>query len=223
MSKEVKIIIDGKEIKAREGEKLLWVALDNGIYIPHLCAKRDAEKPDASCRLCFVEVEGMPNPVTSCTLPVKDGMVVRTRTPRVDRLVSTAFELLLSNHRLGCGKCPKNRSCELQTIAKERGLKLKLTRLRPLERDLPVDDSPQGFIYDPSRCVLCGQCVWVCHNKVGVGAIGFVRRGIERKMATFGEVPLAESRCTQCGECVEVCPVGALTKKEEDEKQAESA
>lgn len=215
MSKEVTIIIDSQEIIAREGEKLLWVALDNGIYIPHLCAISEVERPAASCRLCFVEIKGLPNPVTACTQPVTEGIVVRTRSSRVDRLVRTAFELLLSNHRLGCGKCPKNRNCKLQEIAKKRELKLKLTRLRPLTSDLPVDESPQTFIYDPNRCVLCGQCVWVDHGKVGVGAIGFVRRGIERRVATFGEVPIVESRCTQCGECVEICPVGALTFKED--------
>ncbi|MGB9793013.1 MAG: 2Fe-2S iron-sulfur cluster-binding protein [Thermacetogeniaceae bacterium] len=213
MSDLVTLIIDGKEIRAPKGEKLLWVALDNDIYIPHLCGLRDAERPAASCRLCFVEVEGMPNPVTSCTLPVKDGMVVYTRTPRVDRLVKTGFELLLTNHRLQCGKCEKNKNCELQEIAKKRGLKLKLTRMRPLATEFFVDESPRTFKYDPGRCVLCGRCVWVDHHRVKIGAIGFINRGVLRKVATFGDVPLADSRCTECGECVKVCPVGALVFK----------
>ncbi|HHW42017.1 MAG TPA: 4Fe-4S binding protein [Syntrophomonadaceae bacterium] len=206
--------IDGNQVRAPEGEKLLWVALDNGIYIPHLCGLREAERPAASCRLCFVEVEGLPNPVTACTLPVSEGMLVHTRTPRVDRLVRTGFELLLSNHRLRCGKCEKNKNCELQKIARERGLKLRLSRLRPLISEVPVDESPKTFKYDPGRCVLCGRCVWVDHHQAKVGAIGFIRRGISRKIAAFGDVPLAESRCTECGECVKVCPVGALAFKE---------
>ncbi len=214
MPEEIRLVIDGREVTARPGEKLLWVALENGIYIPHLCAVKEAQRPAASCRLCFVEVEGYPHPVTSCTLEVAPGMVVRTRSERVDRLVRTGLELLLSNHRLGCGKCPKNRACELQRIARERGLKLKVTRLRSLPREFPVDTSPANFTYDPSRCVLCGKCVYVDHKVVGVGAIGFIRRGMERRVATFGEVPLAESRCTQCGACVEACPVGALAFKE---------
>jgi len=211
MSREVTITIDGKQFKVPEGEILLWAALDQGIYIPHLCGIRGIEQPEASCRLCFVEIEGIPKPVTACTQRVKEGMIVQTRTPWVDRLVRTAFELLLSNHRLGCGKCLKNRNCELQKVAKERGLKLKLTRLRPLLEEVPKDESLDTFIYDPNRCVLCGRCVWVDHHQVKVGAIGFIRRGIERKVATFGDVKLAESCCTQCGECVKVCPVGALS------------
>jgi NADH dehydrogenase/NADH:ubiquinone oxidoreductase subunit G len=213
MSRQVTITIDDKQLTIPEGQMLLWAALENGIYIPHLCGIKDADKPAASCRLCFVEVDGFLNPVTSCTMPVTEGMVVRTRSKRVDRLVRSAFELLLSNHRLGCAKCAKNGKCELQKIAKERGLKLKLTRLRPLVQDVPVDESPQEFSYDAARCVLCGQCIWVDQQEVKVGAIGFVRRGMTRKVSTFGETSLAESRCTQCGECVKVCPVGALTFK----------
>lgn len=213
MSKQVTITIDDKKITAIEGEKLLWTALNNDIYIPHLCGVKDEERPNASCRLCFVEIEGMPNPVTSCTVPVSEGMVVKTRTPRVDRLVSTGFELLLSNHRLGCAKCGKNGSCELQKIAKERKLKLKLTRLRNLVQKTEVDDSCKTFTFDPSRCVLCGQCVRADQKQAKVGAIGFVKRGFDRKVSTFGEVKLADSCCTECGACVEACPVGALTKK----------
>lgn len=213
MSKQVTITIDDKQLTVPEGEMLLWAALDNGIYIPHLCGIKEADRAAASCRLCFVEIDGFLNPVTSCTVPVTEGMVVRTRSKRVDRLVATAFELLLSNHRLNCGKCARNGSCALQKIAKERGLKLKLTKLRPLVQELPVDDSPETFSHDPGRCVLCGKCIWVDQKQVGIGAIGFVRRGISRRVSTFGDTKLADSRCIQCGACVKVCPVGALIEK----------
>ena len=213
-NKTVTITIDDKNYVVPEGRKLLWAALDNGVYIPHLCGIEAEEKPSAGCRLCFVEIEGFLHPVTSCTQVVKDGMIVRTRSKRLDRMIKNAFELLLSNHRLNCGKCAKNGSCELQKIAKERGLKLKVSRLRKLDTEVPVDDSPGTFSFDRSRCVLCGRCVWVDHREVKVGAIGFVRRGMARKVAAFRETSLAESRCTQCGECVRACPVGALTFKE---------
>ena len=97
LSREVALTIDDRQVKAVEGERLLWAALDNGIYIPHLCDLREAERTVASCRMCFVEVEGLRVPVASCTLAVSEGMVVKTRSPRVDRLVRTGFELLLSN------------------------------------------------------------------------------------------------------------------------------
>lgn len=206
------LTIDGKTVRAREGERLLWAALENGIYIPNLCAFPGAEPPAGVCRLCFVEIEGYPGPVTACTEPVKEGMVVRTRTTRVDRLVRTAFALLLSNHRVECAKCPRNRLCELQKIAKARGFKLKTGGLKKLDRDLPVDDSSPVFRYDPNKCVLCGRCVWMCRHK-GAGVLGFAYRGYQRKMTTFGDAPIGQSLCDACGECVEVCPVGALTRK----------
>jgi formate dehydrogenase major subunit/NADH-quinone oxidoreductase subunit G len=89
-------------------------------------------------------------------------------------------------------------------------MKLKTKRFRRFEKNLPIDDSSSVFIYDPNKCVLCGKCIWICREKLGIGAIGFARRGFKRIVSTFGDRPLAESRCTQCGECVKVCPVGAL-------------
>ena len=206
----VTLTIDDKIIQAPEGESLLWAALDNGIYLPNLCAIRELNEPPASCRLCFVEVEGESEPVTACTERVREGMVVHTRGKSALRLARTAAELLLSNHPVDCGHCLKSGNCELQRIAKHLGIKLRTKRFRKLERNLPIDESSPLFIYDPNKCVLCGKCVWVCREKLGIGAIGFARRGYKRIVSTFGDRPLGESTCTQCGECVKICPVGAL-------------
>lgn len=211
--KNINLTIDDRPITAREGDILLWVALENNIYIPNLCAIKEKERPSASCRLCFVEIEGYDRPVTSCTQRVKEGMVVRTRTPAVDRLVKTAFELLLSDHDLNCAKCPARKNCALMTIARERKLKMKLTRLKPLNRERVIDDSTSLFTFDRNRCVLCGRCVWADREEAGVGAIGFSNRGLERMVTTFRNIPLADSPCTECGLCVEACPVGAMTFK----------
>ena len=212
--KDVFLTIDGKKIKAAEGDNILFAALENGIYIPNLCAVREKLEPSASCRLCFVEVEGEDEPVTACTQPVKEGMVAHTRGKIAQRLARTAAELILASHPVDCGHCMKNRSCELQIIAKHLGIKLKSKRLRRLERNLPIDDSLSIFTFDPNKCVLCGKCVWVCQEQLGIGAIGFTRRGFKRVVSTYQDTPLAESRCIECGECVKVCPVGALTFKD---------
>jgi bidirectional [NiFe] hydrogenase diaphorase subunit len=208
----VTLFIDGIEVKAREGEKLLWVALANGFYIPNLCAIKQADLPLASCRLCFVEIEGRDAPVTACTEPVTDGMAVHLDTPKVKRLRNTAFELLLSHHKVDCGHCIKNKSCELQNIASRLGLKLKLTRLRQLLLDAPIDSSHSLFVYDPNKCVLCGKCVWICHEQ-GTGILDFAFKGIETKVGTIEGIPLAEAGCEGCLACVAVCPVGALVAK----------
>ncbi len=189
------------------------MALDNSVYVPNLCAIREADLPFGACRLCFVEIEGRSSPVTACSEPVEEGMVVHTRTPRVDRLRRTAFELLLSHHHLDCRNCSKNKNCELQRIASRLGFKLKLQRFRPIPRSLPIDSSHPLFIYNPNKCVLCGKCVWVCQEH-GIGAIDFAFRGIDTRVSTFDNVPLIDSKCDSCLQCVDVCPVGALVRKD---------
>ncbi|MCJ7790905.1 MAG: 2Fe-2S iron-sulfur cluster-binding protein [Dehalococcoidia bacterium] len=208
--KSVSLTIDGKKIGAARGEKVLWAALDNDIYIPNLCAIREKSEPFASCRLCFVEVEGKDNPVTACTTPVTEGMVVNTQGAKALRLVRTALELLLASHPVDCAHCLKNGSCELQRIAEHLGVKLKTKRFRKILPELPIDSSSPLFIYDPNKCVLCGRCVWVCQEKLGKGTIGFAYRGFRRMVTTFGDEPMGRSSCQDCSECVAVCPVGAL-------------
>lgn len=210
----VSLTIDGKQITAREGEKLLWAALDNGIYIPNLCAVREVPAPYAGCRLCFVEVEGRTEPVTACTEPVSEGMVVSTRGEKARRLARTALELILASHPVDCANCPRKGSCELHTIAARLGVKLKVKRLRAIRPRLPVDASSPVIIYDPNKCVLCGRCVWMCRDKLGIGVLGFAQRGFKRVVTTFDNKPIAETDCQGCGDCAAVCPVGALCFKD---------
>jgi len=211
--KTVSLIIDGKEIKAPEGEKVLRAALDNDIYIPHLCARHDSSAPDASCRLCWVEIEGKPKPVTACTETVENGMVVNTRGAAALRLARTALELLLASNEVDCANCAKSGSCELQKIAAHLKVNLKNRRFRKIPRNLPVDDSSPLFSYDPNKCVLCGQCIWVCRQRLGIGALGFAHRGFNRRMTTFGDQPIGQSPCRECRDCVDICPTGALCFK----------
>jgi len=212
--KTVSLTIDGKKVKAHEGEKVLWAALDNGIYVPNLCTLRDNSEPSAACRLCFVEVEGKKQPVPACTETIEQGMVVNTKGPGALRLARTALELLLASHPVDCAHCPSSGSCELQKVADYLGVKLKTRRFRKLLRELLVDSSSPVFIYDPNKCVLCGRCVWVCRERLGIGVLGFAHRGFERVVTTFGDGPIAESKCRDCGECVVACPTGALTFKD---------
>ncbi len=210
----ISLIIDGKKVIAPEGEKLLWVALNNGVYIPNLCALRDNLEPLAACRLCFVEVEGKEQPVTACTETVTEGMMVNTRGAKALSLARSGFELLMASHPVDCAHCTKSGSCELQKIARHLKIKLKSKRLRKILRELPIDDSSSLFTYDPNKCVLCGRCVWICRKRLGIGVLGFAHRGFERMVTTFGDEPIANSNCDGCGDCVTACPTGALTFKE---------
>ncbi len=213
MTEDVTIYIDGREIKAKAGQSLLRAALDNGVYIPNLCDLRERETPEASCRLCFVELEGVPEPVTSCSTVVEEGMVARTDSWRVRELVAAGFELLMTTHPVDCAACPGNKRCALQEIAKKMKFKLKSGRLPEILRDAPLDLSHPRIGYDSDRCVMCGRCVHVCDVEAGARAIDFIHRGLKMTVGVFGGGSLAESSCISCMRCVEVCPVKAFYEK----------
>ncbi len=210
--KTIHLSIDGKEIECAEGEPLLWVALEQEIYIPHLCTTSGME-PNGACRLCFVEVEGERQPVTACTTRVRQGMAVNTKGAKALRLARTAFELLLSNHPVDCAHCLKTGSCELQKIAKHLRIKLKTQKFKKLLRDRPIDETSSVFVYDPNKCVLCGKCVRYCQEKMEMNPIGFGYRGFQRCVGTFGDEPVGLSECGARVELTEVCPVGAFVAK----------
>lgn len=216
---DIILVMDGREIRAPKGQRLLWCALDNGIDIPHLCAIREQYPPFGACRLCFVEIEGWNRPVTSCTVPAVDGMKVTTRSPAVERLVHSGFEFLISAHDVQCKDCQAKSYCGLIGIAKKFKLKLKTRRIPNLELGLAVDESHPRFILNPNRCILCGKCVWVCREKVGLGVIAFINRGLKTTVGTFDHQPLAEACPSECAACVKVCPVGALAFKAEHSGQ----
>lgn len=207
---QVTITVDGREVKAEAGKRLLWAILDAGIWVPNLCAIRELEPPDGGCRLCWVEVDDGLKPVTSCTQPVLDQMVVRTRSKAVDRLVRAGFEMLLSTHRLDCKDCPGNRRCALQEIAKLRKIPLTGKRLSKIEPDFPVDESRADLGLNPNHCVLCGKCVYVCNHEVKKGVLDIANRGLESVVSTFDGEPLAGQDCGDCARCAEVCPVHAI-------------
>lgn len=207
--REVTISIDGREIRTTHGRRVLAAALGAGIFVPHLCGVETGPLPHGACRLCWVEVEGEGRPVTACTLEASDGLRVRTRSARVDRLVESAFDMLISVHPLPCKGCPGHGQCALQEIASSRGMKLAHGRLPAIMPDLPIDESHPRIGMDPNRCVLCGECVRVCAEE-GAHALVLAGRGLATRVSTFLGQPLGSSGCTGCGRCATVCPVKAL-------------
>lgn len=201
-------IIDGRQVFADKGATILEVALQNDIYIPHLCHHPDLQ-PRGSCRLCTVEINGG-ELVTACRTPGEEGMEVRTRSPEVDRAVRPIVELLIADHHASCRGCPSSERCELQKImANLRIDRRRVQRLRPPKEELPLETLNPCFDYEPNKCVRCGICVQTCEDLLGTSCLYFVERGYGTKIAFFGD----KSKCESCLECVARCPVGVLIPK----------
>jgi formate dehydrogenase major subunit len=204
------ITLDGRTVAFAPGQSVLDVARANGIRIPTLCHHRRTG-PAGRCRVCIVEVEGHRGLPTSCTLPARDGMVVRTSTEPVLRARRTIVNLLLSNGEHHCLSCRKNGTCELQDVAYELGIEAPAFLTEGPRRE--VDDSSEMIVRDPRKCILCGRCVAACSDVVGNEVLGIAGKGFGSRIVCDLDVPLSRSTCVQCGECVQACPVGAIVDK----------
>ena len=212
MSK-VTITIDGMQIAAEEGMTVLQAAQANGLYIPNLCNHPDLQ-PAGICRVCVVKMDDW-KVVIACKQTVKDGMVIETEDPEVRQIRKNSVELLLAYHPMTCLTCEADNNCELQRVAHYVGIRPE--DMKPYRRSLrptPMDTSNPFFDIDHAKCILCGICIRTCDEINGVAAIDFAQRGVNTKVATLGDKPIAESVCESCGECVERCPVGALARKD---------
>ena len=203
--------IDDREMGASAGETLLAVARENGIEIPTLCSLEGLSSFGA-CRLCLTEVEGVPRLLPACTTQVWEGMVVRTRSERLDRYRRGILELLFAERNHVCAVCVASGHCELQSLAGSQGMDH--VRYPYLHPNLPVDASHAAFTMDHNRCVLCTRCVRVCDEIEGAHTWDVAGRGEKSWLVTDLATPWGESTtCTSCGKCVQVCPTGALSAK----------
>jgi NADH dehydrogenase/NADH:ubiquinone oxidoreductase subunit G len=210
----VTISVDQKQIEAEPETTLLKACLDNGIYIPHLCFMEHLHPAPASCRMCFVAVEGEHRPVTACTQVVREGMVVQTDTEDVRRLQKAGLQLLLSVHHVDCRNCPANKKCPLQKMARHLKVGLKPGKLERHLKTPEIDRSHPILDYYPNRCVLCGKCVQVCRNHNGQSIFTFARRGFNTVIQYFGSEQADPIVCPPEHECVNACPVAALQPRE---------
>ena len=207
---KIKLTIDGLEIKAAPGTNLLDAALENDIYIPHLCHHPDLE-PVGACRMCAVEVNG--RTVMSCLTPVQAGLNVKTTTPEIHAARQMNAELLIANHHMECLSCGASHHCELLRVADHIGIDGDRLRLLDPRERLPIDNSNPFFRYDPNKCIACGICVRTCQEIVGLSVLDFINRGNRTVIGTFNNELFVDSICESCGECVVRCPVGALAPK----------
>ena len=212
----ITITVDDKQIEVEQGANLLQVCLENDIYIPNLCYLGEMAEPPASCRLCWVAIEGIDQPTTACTKTITSPITVQTNTPEIRRLQQTALKLLLSVHHVDCKNCQANKNCALQDLAKFLKVPLKSKEMELTLKEPEVDNTHPTLDYHPNRCVLCGKCLYVCQNDNGQAMLSFAKRGIHTVVSAFGAQALNNDACISCQACADICPVGALIKRTED-------
>ena len=206
---QVSLKIDGQNILADESKTILEAALENGIYIPHLCYHEDLH-PNGGCRLCVVEVEGKDGVVTSCSTKVKEGMVVNTKGKLAEDLRKLACDFMFKTHPSECTGCPKYGKCQLASISQYVGDTGR--SLRELKIRVNADESNPLMLHEMYRCILCGRCIRACSELREVSALKFEKVDGRMRVVVDGD-SLATANCRFCGACVEVCPTGSIRDK----------
>ncbi|MCD4738420.1 MAG: formate dehydrogenase subunit alpha [Anaerolineae bacterium] len=207
----VHLTIDGQEVTVPADSTVLEASQQLGITIPTLCHHPDLT-PTGACRLCVVEIEGMRTLETSCTLPVTEGMVVRTQTDKVRDSRRFALSMLLTDHPNECMTCEVDGDCELQRWVYE--YDVKWPEHSGARHSRPIDSDPNPVIMvDMNKCILCGRCVRACAEIQGRNVWNFSERGFDTLVVAGANQPMLDTDCESCGNCVAYCPVGALFDK----------
>ncbi len=207
-SEPITLTVDGHEVQVPTGSTVLQACESLGIDIPTLCTDPRL-KPYGACRMCVVEVQpGPPRPTASCTTPAAEGMTVVTNSDSIRDVRRHVIELQLQHHPLDCPYCDQAGTCELQDEVFEQ--KIHQSPYETVSKAHPEEILNEVILLNHNRCILCGRCVRICDEQIGVHALDFV----ELAAGTF----IAPAQhdfmdCERCGMCIETCPVGALLSR----------
>jgi len=227
--------IDGQVVEFSEGQYIIDVAEENGIYIPKLCYIKGME-PYGGCRLCLVKIVGRPGFPPSCATFAEDGMTVIANDEELKDLRTEIMKLILSEHPYSCLLCESNAHCEsVRPSAYKAGKTFgchfcankNVCEIRKIVNHLGIKEVPYELVYkhhplkrddpffekDYNLCILCGRCIRVCNEVRGIGALNLINRGHDSKVATVFDIRSLDTNCQYCGACVDACPTGALDSK----------
>ena len=213
----VRLNIDGKRIKVREGASILEAGEANGIGIPTLCHIK-GQLPTGACRICVVEVVGSKGLVGACHTPVAEGMIVRTQSPKVVEARKIIIELMLTAHAGVCVNDPDAENCLLHNLASDYEVGAPRFNVRA-PRYYPAEETNRYVLRDLSKCILCRKCVKACADMAGENILSIGYRGFTSKVITGFDESLNSEVCRDCGICVEHCPTGALSASVEAKQQ----
>lgn len=211
----IKLTIDHCDVTVPEGTTVLNAARQAGIRIPSLCYLEGVHVV-GGCRVCLVEVEGARALQASCSMPVAEGLRIRTSTPKVRAARRTVMELLLSDHEGDCQTCVRSHDCEF--LAEARDLDIRELHFTGAKHRQLIDESTPALVRDSAKCIMCRRCITVCSEIQATGALWPQDRGFECVAApAFGQT-LDRVACVQCGQCAAVCPTAAITERDHIER-----
>jgi len=205
-----KVTIDDRTVEVPAGTNLVEAALQVGVQIPHYCYHPRLSVV-GQCRMCMVEIEGMPKLQAACSTPVtRDGMVVRTQSQQASEAQRAIMEFLLINHPLDCPICDQAGECGLQDYSFKHGqafsrFRFEEKRTYPEKERIPLGPT---VLLNMNRCIQCTRCVRFTQEVSKTGEIGFFNRGSHAEIGTVEGRPL-DNPLSAC--VVDICPVGALT------------
>jgi NADH-quinone oxidoreductase subunit G len=208
----VSVTVDERTVQVPKGTGLVETALAAGIEIPVFCYEPRLGPAIGACRMCLVEIEGMPKLQAGCTLTAQDGMIVRTAqtSEKAAEGAEATLEFILVNHPLDCPVCDKGGECPLQDLTFRYGPGTTRMTFDKRTFDKPIPISPH-IALDRERCILCYRCTRFSESVAEDGELIAINRGAQSMIATFEEEPY---RGRFSGNVIELCPVGALTSTE---------
>jgi bidirectional [NiFe] hydrogenase diaphorase subunit len=205
------LLIDGIDVAGSEGESILSVSTENGIFIPTMCHLKGLSDTGA-CRICVVQIDGSNKLTPACTTAIAEGMRVTTDSDELRAYRQSITEMLFLERNHVCAVCVANNGCELQDLAD--GLRVDHLELPAISPRVDIDATHPLFAIDHNRCIMCVRCVRVCAEVEGAHTWGVMGAGITERVVTDMGTPWGDSAtCTSCGKCVQVCPTGALFEK----------
>jgi NADH-quinone oxidoreductase subunit G len=205
----VKIFIDERELEVAEGTTILKAAEEAGLSIPHLCYHK-AFLPEGSCRMCLVEIEGIPKLELACSTQVRDGMKVSTQSKRVIEARKGVLECLLAEHPIDCPICDKAGECKLQDYYEEYGLFDSEFSEKKEKRQKKIEIG-KNLVHDQERCILCRRCVRFLREITKTEELGVFQRGVHSVVSIYDGAKVDNN---YSGNLAEICPVGAITDKD---------
>ena len=213
----VNLTINSTPVTVPEGTTILDAAASVDIEIPSLCYLKELNEISA-CRVCCVEVEGEGKLVPSCNNVVREGMVIRTNSPRALEARRVNMELILSQHDNKCATCIRSGTCQLQKSANDMGI-LGVSYPTDLARGKKADWTTTFPLYrDVNKCIKCMRCIQVCDKVQSLSVWDISGSGARTTIDVSENRVIKQADCSLCGQCITHCPTGALRERDDTQK-----